>query len=57
MSFYSDASLVLIPSGYKDQKVYSAVPTDGSGDLVFSRASSATRVQSDGLIEKVRTNL
>jgi hypothetical protein len=57
MSFYSDASLVLIPSGYKDQKVYSAVPTDGSGDLVFSRASSATRVASNGLIEKVRTNL
>jgi len=56
MSFYSDASLVLIPSGYKDQKVYSAVPTDGSGDLVFSRASSATRVASNGLIEKVRTN-
>jgi hypothetical protein len=56
MSFYSDASLVLIPSGYKDQKVYSAVPTDGSGDLSFSRASSATRVASNGLIEKVRTN-
>jgi hypothetical protein len=57
MSFYSDASLVLIPSGYKDQKVYSAVPTDGSGDMSFSRASSATRVASNGLIEKVRTNL
>jgi hypothetical protein len=57
MSFYSDASLVMIPSGYKDQKVYCAVPTDGLGDLTFSRASSATRVQSDGLIEKVRTNL
>ena len=57
MSFYSDASLVLIPSGYKDQKIYCAKPTDGSADLTFSRASSATRVQSDGLIEKVRTNL
>jgi hypothetical protein len=57
MSFYSDASLVLIPSGYKDQKIYSAKPTDGSGDLTFSRASDATRVQSNGLIEKVRTNL
>jgi hypothetical protein len=56
-SFYSDASLVLIPSGYKNQKVYSAVPTDGSGDLSFSRASSATRVASNGLIEKVRENL
>ena len=57
MSFYSDASLVMIPSGYKNQKVYCAVPTDGSADLTFSRASSATRVASNGLIEKVRTNL
>jgi hypothetical protein len=47
----------MIPSGYKNQKVYSAVPTDGLGDLTFSRASSATRVASNGLIEKVRTNL
>jgi hypothetical protein len=57
MSFFEDASLVLIPSAYKDQKIYSVKPTDGTGDLTFSRASSATRVQSDGLIEKVRTNL
>jgi hypothetical protein len=57
MSFYSDASLALIPSGYKNGKVYSALPTDGSGDLSFTRASNATRVASNGLIEKVRTNL
>ncbi len=57
MSDFDDASLVLIPSGYKNGKVYSVKPTDGTGDLTFSRASSATRVQSDGLIEKVRTNL
>jgi hypothetical protein len=57
MSFFDDASLVMIPSGYKDQKIYSVKPTDGTGDLTFSRASSATRVASDGLIEKVRTNL
>jgi hypothetical protein len=57
MSFYTDASLVLIPSGYKTSKVYSAKPVDGSGDLTFSRtADTATRVGSDGLIEKVRTN-
>ncbi len=47
----------MIPSGYKDQKVYSIKPLDGAGDLVFSRASSATRVASNGYIEKVRTNL
>jgi len=57
MSFFEDASLVLIPSAQKLSKVYSVKPTDGTGDLTFSRASSATRVQSDGLIEKVRTNL
>ncbi len=58
MSFYSDASLVMIPSGYKTSKVYSAVPTSGDGDLVFSRSNdTATRVGPDGLIEKVRTNV
>jgi hypothetical protein len=57
-SFYSDASLVMIPSGYKTSKVYSAKPTDGAGDLVFTRSNdTATRVASNGLIEKVRTNL
>jgi hypothetical protein len=56
-SFFDEASLVMIPSGYKDQKVYSVKPLDGSGDLTFSRASDATRVASNGLIEKVRTNL
>ncbi len=56
-SFYDDASLVMIPSGYKNAKIYCEKPTDGSGDLTFTRASSATRVASNGLIEKVRTNL
>jgi hypothetical protein len=56
MSYFEDASIVLIPSGIKNQKIYSVKPTDGTGDLTFSRASSATRVQSDGLIEKVREN-
>ena len=57
-SFYDDASLVVIPSGYKTSKVYSEKPTDGSGDLDFTRTGdTATRVNSAGLIEKVRTNL
>jgi hypothetical protein len=57
-SFYEDASLVMIPSGYKTSKVYSAKPTDGAGDLTFTRSNdTATRVNSAGLIEKVRTNL
>ena len=57
-SYFDDASLVMIPSGYKTSKVYSVKPTDGSGDLTFSRSNdTATRVNSAGLIEKVRTNL
>jgi hypothetical protein len=50
---FNEASLVLVPSGYKSGKVYSEVPTDGDGDLTFTRASSATRVNSDGEIEVV----
>jgi hypothetical protein len=57
MSFFSEASLAMIPSGYKTSKVYSAIPTSGDGDLTFSRSNdTATRVGPDGLIEKVRTN-
>jgi hypothetical protein len=51
-------SLALIPSGYKASKVYSVLPTDGSGDLTFTRAAdTATRVNSDGLIESVLANI
>ena len=59
MSFFSDASLVYVPSGVKDAKTYSIKPTDGSGDLTFSRGSDieATRVASNGYIEKAKVNL
>ena len=57
MSYFDDASLVMIPSGYKTSKVYSVKPTDGTGDLTFTRSNdTATRVNSSGLIERVRTN-
>jgi len=46
-----EASLVMIPSGYKEDIVYSQIPTDGSGDLTFTRASNGTRVNSAGLVE------
>ena len=58
MSYFDDASLVMIPSGTKTSKVYSVKPIDGTGDLTFSRSNdTATRVASNGLIERVRTNL
>ena len=50
-------SLALIPSGYKASKVYSVLPTDGIGDFDFTRSGNATRVNSEGLIELVSTNV
>jgi hypothetical protein len=57
MSTYDDASLVLVPSGYKNGVVFSQKPMDANGQLTFTRASGATRVGPNGYIEKVRTNL
>jgi len=57
MSLYDDASLIYYPSGYKASKAYSLKPTDGSGDLTFTRASTATRVNESGLIEEVATGV
>jgi hypothetical protein len=50
-------SLALIPSGYKASKVYSVLPTNGTGDFTFTRSGNATRVNSEGLIELVTTNV
>lgn len=50
-------SLALIPSGVKASKVYSVLPTDGTGDFNFTRSGNATRVNSEGLIELVTSNV
>lgn len=55
--FYDLASLVVIPSGYKASTIYAQKPLTTDGQLSFTRASTTTRVNSAGLIEKVRTNL
>lgn len=56
-AFYDLASLVLVPSGYKASKVYAQKPLTTDGQLTFSRASTATRVNSAGLIETVSSNV
>ena len=53
----NSASLVMIPSGYKEDTVFSQIPTDGSGDLSFTRASNGTRINSAGLVEVCPWNL
>jgi hypothetical protein len=54
---YNNASLLVTPNGYKASKIYSAKPTDGTGDLAFSRASTAMRRNSAGLWETVANNV
>lgn len=57
MNLYDSASLLVTPNGYKTSKLYSVIPSDGSGDMTFSRAGdTATRVNSSGLIETVLAN-
>jgi hypothetical protein len=51
------ASLVMIPSGYKEDIVYSQIPTNGNGDLSFTRASNGTRTNSAGLVEVCPWNM
>ncbi len=53
----ANPSLAMIPSGYKATKLYSVLPADGVGDFDVTRASTATRVNSSGLIEEVGVNV
>jgi hypothetical protein len=55
--FYDLASLVVVPSGYKASKVYAQKPLTTDGQLTFSRASTATRVNASGLIETIASNV
>ena len=57
MSLLDKASLIVTPNAYKESKLYSVVPSDGSGDMTVVRATTATRVNSAGLIEVVPRNL
>jgi hypothetical protein len=51
----TNPKLALISSGYKNSKVYSILPNDGSGDFTFARNSGGTRVNKQGLIEQMQT--
>jgi hypothetical protein len=57
MSLLTQASLVLTPTSYKANKLYSVVPSSGSGDMTTTRATTATRINSSGLVENVATGI
>lgn len=57
MSLLDKASLLVTPNAVKTGKLYSVIPNDGTGDLDVLRNTTATRVNSLGLIENVALNL
>jgi len=51
------ASLIVTPSATKASKLYAIKPQNAAGDLTVVRATTATRVNEDGLIESVAANV
>lgn len=51
------ASLILTSLAYKASKLYAVKPYNGNGDLTWTRATPATRINSSGLIESVASNI
>jgi hypothetical protein len=57
MSLLNSASLVVTPNGYKAGTLYSVIPNTTLGDMTVVRATTATRVNSAGLIESMANNV
>jgi hypothetical protein len=57
MDLLNSASLVVTPNGYKAGTLYSVIPNTTLGDMTVVRATTATRVNSAGLIELVANNI
>jgi hypothetical protein len=57
MSILKIASLVVTPNAYEESKLLAVVPSNGLGDLDFVRASTKTRVNSEGFVESTPYNL
>lgn len=56
-NLFNKASVLTTANAYKASKVYSIIPTDGSGDLTYTRASLATRRNSFGRFESLANNV
>ena len=53
----SKASILLTPTATSDGKLHNIKPNTTTGDFTFTRATTATRVNSSGLIESVASGL
>ena len=57
MSLLTTASLVVTPNAGEEGTLFSIIPDTGLGDMSVTRATTATRVNSAGLVELVPYNL
>jgi hypothetical protein len=57
MSLLNEASFLVTPNSYKEDKLYAAIPTNGDGDMTFTRATTATRVDENDLVSSVASNV
>lgn len=59
MSLLTKASLVITPNAIKESKVYSVIPSNGNGDLTFTRGTNASGTLNNDslLIENAPYNL
>ena len=60
-SLLNNASLLLNPAGsiisYQEDKIYSVLPKNGTGDFTFSGGDGGTRVNQQGYVEVTPANL
>ena len=50
MSLLDDVSIVVTPNGVKASKLYAVIPSNGDADMDVTRATAATRVDENGLV-------
>jgi hypothetical protein len=60
-SLLNNASLLLNPAGsiiaYEEDKIFSVLPSNGTGDFTFSGGDGGTRVNQQGYIEQTPANI
>ena len=57
MSLLDDVSIMVTPNGVKANILYSVIPSAGTADMAFTRATTATRVNSLGTVASVATGV
>jgi hypothetical protein len=56
-SFWASFSLFTTANAFKTSKLYSIIPNTTLGDLAYTRSSTATRVNQNGVVETMAANV